>query len=421
MNATSPPPALGPSAAPARPPALLLAIGLYLLALPYLPARLAALAMLGIVLGFVFRPAQLDPDPGWRFLLPVTGFLASSLLAVLRAPDQVVASIVLSFLLPGLALFTIEARNPHWQPRHWLAAWTGFAAINAASVVAGWFAMLASHPTQAMRSVPEAPLIFAHSQLLLVPNDIVLASLLLPAMLTLALDAKAGRGLRLFAWASMLLSAFAMILLRSRTAMLVAGIELAVIALALRRITLLLLLPLAAIAAWALDHVLGLQLVNKLLGIAGTGSHGVDGRLGLWASAWGMFKTAPVLGHGAQAFAAQHGDYLPAWSPRFPERRAAWAHNLYLETLADQGLAGLLALCALFTKALRQSCVLFVQGLRKGYINTPAVCAFAALIGFLAASGLELTFIRRWVPLVLFGLLGLCRQAASASARAETA
>jgi len=391
-------------------PGLMLAIGAYLLALPFLPPQAASLVMLVIVLAFVIRPGDATPDPGWRFLLPLLPFAAAEVLAVLRAPDQVVASAVLSFMLPGLAIFIIMLRNPAWKLADWLTLWTGFAAVNALSVLAGWVLLRFSHPTQAMLGVPEGPLIFARSQLLMVPNDISLAAVLLACPLALVAAPAASRRVKALAWLTILLSALAIGLLRSRTAMLVAGVEIALISLAWRRV--LLLLPPAAVLLLLADHWLGLQLLDKLLGLQGVGAHGVDGRLGLWQAAWAMFERAPLLGHGAQAYADQHGEYLPAWSPRFPERRAAWAHNLYLETLADQGIAGLAALSLIFYRALRDSCVLFVQGLRKGYIYHEGVFALAGLVGFLVAAGLELSFIRRWVPLVMFGLLGVCLKAA---------
>jgi hypothetical protein len=45
-----------------------------------------------------------------------------------------------------------------------------------------------------------------------------------------------------------------------------------------------------------------------------------------------------------------------------------------------------------------------------------ALCALAALGGFLVTAALELSFIRRWVPLVMFGVLGIAIRAAKSAA-----
>jgi len=388
-------------------PLLILGVYAYLVALPFLVHTNAAYALVALTAAFVLLPRRAadGPDPGWGFLLPLLPFAASLICAVLRAPDEVVASAVATFMLPGLVMLSIIMRNPGWPVSYWLVAFSLFSATISGDVLGGWVILQFSHANAAMLSIPEAPLMHAGNQLLLVPNDICVTAVLLFCQFTLLADRAQPRLIRGFALLTILLAGLAMAILRTRTGILVAVAELAVASLAWPRLWLW-ALPVGGVMALA-DHFAGFQMVDKVLFSNTADNHGVAGRLGLWASAWTMFTTAPLFGHGAQAFGLEHGDLLPSWSPRFPEKRTMWAHSLYLETLADQGLTGAATLALIFYKPARNLCVLSVQGLRKGYINHAGVFALAGLVGFLVAAGFELSFIRRWVPLVMFGLIGL--------------
>ena len=83
-----------------------------------------------------------------------------------------------------------------------------------------------------------------------------------------------------------------------------------------------------------------------------------------------------------------------------------WAHSLYLETLAEQGLAGIAALMILFWHPLCQSWAGVLRLKGKAAPRVHLVCAFAGLVGFLVAAGLEVSFIRRWAAVAMFGLIG---------------
>jgi len=383
-------------------PILFLGVCAYLVALPFLFHNHAANALVVLTAGFVLLPRNPEdgPDPGWGFLVRLWPLAASLLLALARAPDIVVASAVLTFMLPGLVM-----RNPGWPLSYWLFAFTLFSATISADVIGGWVILQHSNANAAMRSIVEAPLMHAGNQLLLVPNDICVTAVLLGCQFTLLADRTQNRLVRCIALLTIVLAGIAMAILRTRTGMLVALAEVAVASLVWPRA--LLLVPPAALLLAAADYGLGLHMIDKVLFSNNIDNHGVAGRMGLWVSAWTMFTSAPLFGHGAQAFGIEHGDLLPAWSPRFPEKSTMWAHNLYLETLADQGVVGLAALTLIFYTPLRNLCVLLVQGLRKGYTNHESVFSLAGLVGFLVAAGFELSFIRRWVPLVMFGLIGL--------------
>lgn len=63
-----------------------------------------------------------------------------------------------------------------------------------------------------------------------------------------------------------------------------------------------------------------------------------DGRLPIWTIAWDQFKTAPVKGHGAGTFADAYAQYNR--TPQFVQN----AHSVYLETLDELGIVGMVLL-----------------------------------------------------------------------------
>ncbi len=83
-----------------------------------------------------------------------------------------------------------------------------------------------------------------------------------------------------------------------------------------------------------------------------------------------------------------------------------WAHSLFLETLADQGLFGAAALVIMFLLPLWKLCKDVVNRSSSDHLRREQLFAAAGLVGFLGAAGLELSFIRRFVSVVMFGVLG---------------
>jgi len=65
---------------------------------------------------------------------------------------------------------------------------------------------------------------------------------------------------------------------------------------------------------------------------------GNNGRIDLWRVAWHQFERAPVLGHGAGTFANTWSQY------RVDSQFVLDAHSLYLETLDELGIVGLVLL-----------------------------------------------------------------------------
>ena len=112
---------------------------------------------------------------------------------------------------------------------------------------------------------------------------------------------------------------------------------------------------------------------------------GSQGRLRLWTFAWAMFMDAPLLGQGLHTFA---------------DERIPWAHSLYLQSLAEQGIVGLLALLLLLSYATLAAWKAARSPIRAQ--RTLAAAALGVLVGFCLASLFELTLLREWVVTALF-------------------
>jgi hypothetical protein len=127
-----------------------------------------------------------------------------------------------------------------------------------------------------------------------------------------------------------------------------------------------------------------------------------DGRLSHWATAWSLFLEAPLLGHGLHTYI----------DTSLHPQGVAWAHSLYFQTLAEQGVVGLLALLLL----LSYGTVAAWKSARSPVSEQRilAAGAFGALAGFCLASLVELTLLREWVVLAMFVLLGVVARVKSA-------
>jgi hypothetical protein len=117
----------------------------------------------------------------------------------------------------------------------------------------------------------------------------------------------------------------------------------------------------------------------------------LNGREEYWSTAWKMFHEAPLLGKGPHTFGLFHP--------------TPWAHNLYLEVLAEQGIVGFAALGFLLVSG--TTAAWRVVGQTGGEVRLFAAGTLAGLIGFCFAGGAELTLLREWVVTTLFTFLGI--------------
>lgn len=240
------------------------------------------------------------------------------------------------------------------------------------------------------------------------PNDLALIPILLPMMLTPVVQSPS-------AWSSWLILAglpfsfFTVTLSGSRNAWLGLAVGLgALAAFGARRRAILGAAGIAAVL-FALAYALGIgDLRERARTILETPR---DPRIAQWLVAVEMFKESPLLGKGLHTFGEFYVSYLekiklPAGVTPDVARHIPWAHNLYLEILAERGLLGavgfgapLIAMAVLLRRSLKRETAAEIRGIALGLT--------ASLLSFLAQGVFDLTFRKDWVLLIFWLLVAL--------------
>lgn len=208
--------------------------------------------------------------------------------------------------------------------------------------------------------------------------------------------------LRLLALGALGLIAGALVLTYSRGGALAAGLALGLAVLD-RRVGLRFVLPGAALAALLLMSAPGqfggrLETLERLVpdeeepAVVVHAESSFEQRKLLMRTAWEMFDAHPWLGVGAgnysehfEEYAAHVGSATPSYE-NFAERR--YPHNLYLETAAETGLAGLVAFAAALAGALAGALWAARRFRHRGDEGSGAlaVSLALALVAYLASS-----------------------------------
>jgi len=221
-------------------------------------------------------------------------------------------------------------------------------------------------------------------------NDLTFLSIMVPFSFVLAYQ-KPLSPMGLFAILSIIISFCTVVLFQSRGATLTFFITLGSISFFIEPRKVLWLGLLSILLFLVTDALLGFPLWHRFYDPI-TGSEGIlSGRINLWKVAWQHIFNAPILGNGPHTFCFFN--------------KTPWPHNLYLEVLFGHGLVGFSAFISLLLYTGKSA-----WNLRKktsGEIRLFAVAALAALIGFCISSLIELSFLRLWVTVSLFMLLGI--------------
>ena len=380
-----------------------IAVCTYVAGFAFLPSAKLALLVLGLLglLAVLFSEPRKEFGSWPPLIVPLALFVLTTVLSVMESAHVSKSFWLSAPMFPGALLFFLLAQ--HFESTAQVRAL--YVTVSAAALVLAGLVLstalrmnVSAVSDVGMRKVATA----AGSPILRVPNDIAVLAVLAP--LSLALIYRKPRGFESALGAiSLLFGAGAIVAMRSRTATLTLIGSLTVatlLTLPRRRLKwALAVIGALVILALAVDWAIGAPLASKFLAQWRLGR-----RADLWATGWDMFLKSPLLGHGPGTFG------------RFNEIR--WAHNLYLEFLAERGILSFVTLAALIggggiagRRLLRTA---------SGEARLFGAAAIAGLLGLCLAGLVELTFLRLWVVICFLLLLGLVVALSSQSARKRT-
>ncbi len=235
--------------------------------------------------------------------------------------------------------------------------------------------------------------------LLIVPNDVLILSVIAPLVLGMAWTRV---GWWRFIAAIYLLSALvvsAMIQSRQAVILLILG-SVAVVTLMRPRWSVPILIV-GILTVLAVDGLLGWPLAHKIF---------MFPRAYVWHTAWVMFLDRPWIGQGPGMFKDLYYEFLERAGYVLAElddrRTMPWAHSLYLEQLAERGIPGLLGLLSLMGTAIYRTGGVWAQATSNS-VRSLAAGVLSSLIVLAAAGIAEATLTRLWVTVLLLVLVAL--------------
>lgn len=378
-------------------PPVLWALAFFFLCLGFRTAVDLPLALLAIATVFALQQEQ--TAPGWRAFLQqhgaVTVFVTVAILSTLVSRDWRHSLGVQPQLLPALLAYTVICKfgNTPERIRFILLSLLCSGLLTVLLILAGTHASTSDDPLERIKLLGNA--------LFIVPNDILMLSVIAP--LALSLHASAGLLVRVMVGIYAVLALFAGVAIGSRQATVMCLAGMAIFFTLVKPRWFLPAIAGVSCAGLLIDWLLGWPLLDKIRFFS---------RAYVWHAGWLMFLEHPLLGQGPGLFRDLYFPFLEKAGyvvADLPDRRnMPWAHNLYLEQLAERGLAGLVALICLLATACRQAW----RSLQAAD-TAPARCVAAGLLaalGTLMLAGIaEATLTRLWVMVLLLSLAGLCQ------------
>jgi O-antigen ligase len=348
---------------------------------------LALCGLLAAVSGAQFAGA--GPRRVWA---PILLFLLANLLSAATSLDARRSLALSAPLVPAVAIYLLIAGC--FVRRVWVD-WLLAAHL---VVVLEFFAMLCVAELQGDLSVRhgyENWIRVLGSPALVVTNDLSYLALLTPLAVAYAMRGASG-------WRKALAAAvicIALLIAGEARSRLLAGLlvmMLLLMALLLRPRLAAAVAAALVVALGILDALQGWPLAGRLALLWQPGGGDPWGaRLPIWQHAWRTFLQQPSLGQGPHTFSFTSVDGI----------HVSWAHNLYLETLAEQGIAGFAALLTLLGALGWQAIIAYraAQG-RERALPAALLCVLA---GIIAGGLVEFTFLRLWLNILLFTVAGL--------------
>ncbi len=374
-----------------------------------IPSQLPLLALVGgALLGAFLDKSPRQGAVPRPFMAAAVFFLLLMALSIFLSDDRVRSLELSAAWVPAGLLFVVLSERLR-SPAHIRAVYASFSLValglSGALLAGRWFYGANPHAWLSTLGLP----------VLVVPNDCHFLALLTPLSLIL-IDRQPRSPLGIMALVSIGLTGLAILAVGSR------GAALTLVACLVSTGTLLrprlgLALGLGALGVIGVgDAALGFPLASKF-------THVVDTRISLWIIAWEMFLDAPWMGHGPHTYRTLYTAYFeaiafPAWVRPDPwGTEVPWAHNLYLELLAERGIIGFFSFLGIVGMGTFYALRVRQEGSRELSILA------SGTIGVLAGLGLsgvfEASLLRIWLVVLLLAVLGIIGQLA-ALLRAES-
>jgi hypothetical protein len=245
----------------------------------------------------------------------------------------------------------------------------------------------------------------SHLSFLKVPNDIIFLSLLTPCSFTF-LNGSHPKLIRAIALLSLVLTISVIVRYQSRLALASFFLSISLMSLfttyRLQTVSSFFIKFLAI--ALIVDALTGFHLLIKIYTLEAWNT-----RIPLSLAAFYLFLDSPFIGHGLGSYLAlyQHSLHQQGLLHLLTAdaRITPWAHNLYFEVLAEQGLLGFLTLLLLLYGSLRT--IFSVIKLLEIWLQPYAIAIFVSLLNFCLVAVFELSLWRQWVLIWLFILLAI--------------
>lgn len=135
-------------------------------------------------------------------------------------------------------------------------------------------------------------------------------------------------------------------------------------------------------------------------GIYEASARAIGTRLTLWSVALQMFRQKPLLGWGLSQFKMLYSTYISKWTWDLIRGRGSfYAHNLFLNVMAELGILGLLALLWMVKILIESAWKFCLQDKPEKWVLVGALCVF------LVANTFDVIFISSYASLLVFCLM----------------
>ncbi|MGR9107004.1 MAG: O-antigen ligase family protein [Gammaproteobacteria bacterium] len=324
-------------------------------------------------------------------------FVAAIILSLPGSQDIARSLRFIPVLLPSLMVFYLVSEKLAEEQLLWLAD-----CIVVLALLSGlWLLWIAGNSFWA---TPTEWIKGAGMTFFRVPNDVVMLAILAPLALA-AILRHSSKILTATGWLCLVVCTSVAVIYQSRLSVIVQAVGLGVAGFSMVGRGKLVLggLLLLLFFLLTIDWLTGSVLLGKF-------SAARETRLPLWHAAWCMFLKAPIVGNGPGSYLQGYRECLvdPATGklpPLGDERVAPWAHNLYLEVLAEQGIIGFFSLILLLAYGIVQ--LYSVRSLPDNAIKLLNSSLLALLIAFCVAANFELSLWRQWVTVLLLTSVGI--------------